>query len=205
MDLIRNKDLNPSWLSELQRNFPDMTIPDEGMKKLKSMLSGISLKKGEYLIRAGEIPQTIAFIVSGLFRAFYLTESGDEKTIVFRGKGKPLSAYSSFVKGQTAKFSIQALENSLLLSVSIGDFENLQAEDPLWRMFTGQYFMNLFIEKEQREREFLSDDAETRYKQFLRDYPGLENRIHHYHIASYLGITNVTLSRIRNRIGTSGK
>lgn len=200
MEKINKDDIQQKWLSEIQHAFLDLNIPDHELLKFSRMLSGLYIKKGEYLVREGETPEKLAFIVSGIFRAFYLTELGDEKTIVFRGKGKPLSAYSSFVNAQTAKFSIQALEDSVLLYLSIEDFEELLSENPLWKMYTGQYYMTLFIEKEKRERELLSDDAKTRYIRFLKDYPGLEDRINHYHIASYLGISNVTLSRIRNII-----
>jgi len=57
-----------------------------------------------------------------------------------------------------------------------------------------------FILKEQREAALLLDDAETRYRQFLSDYPGLDKRIAQYHIASYIGVTPVTLSRIRKKM-----
>lgn len=199
MELIKNTDLKTEWIEYIRESFSDMDIPENELLKFRKMLSGLSLEKGEHLVREGSIPQKIAFIVSGFFRAYYLTESGDEKTIVFRGKGKPLSAYSSFLKEEPAKFSIQALEKSLVLFIAINDFEALLSVDPSWKINTGQYYINLFIDKETRERELLSDDAETRYIRFLKDYPGLEDRINHYHIASYLGISNVTLSRIRNK------
>ena len=64
----------------------------------------------------------------------------------------------------------------------------------LGRLLTEQ----LYIKKEQREAEFLLDDAPTRYRNFQKQYPGLEDRLPQYHVASYLGITPVALSRIRN-------
>ena len=182
-------------------NISPMDIPVGEQVKFRAMLSGLSLERGEHLINEGDMPRKIAFVLSGIFRAYYLTESGDEKTIVFREKGRPLSAYSSYLTGDSAKFSIQALEKSLVLFITIEDFEKLLSGDSSWERIRGEYFTNLFIEKESRERELMSDDAETRYNQFLRDYPGLIDRINHYHIASYLGISNVTLSRIRHRKG----
>lgn len=197
MDIHKNMEIEQSWIDDLHRQFIDLHISDDEWDKFKNLLSVLHYKKEEYLVREGDIPEKLAFVVSGMFRAFYLTESGNEKTIVFRGKGKPLSAYSSFVKEQPAKFSIQALEESIVLYITIKDFEKLMDGNSFWKINMGNYYMKLFIEKEKRERELLSDDAETKYRKFLQDYPGLENRIKHYHIASYLGITNVTLSRIR--------
>ena len=201
MELIENARLNPAWVENIRKGFSDMNIPEGEIEKFRNMLKGLTVYTGEHLEREGDLPQKLAFVVSGIFRAYYLTEAGDEKTIVFRGVGKPLSAYSSFLKEEPAKFSIQALENSTVLYITIKDFERLLAGDSSWKINTGQYYMNLFIDKEKRERELLSDDAETRYLKFLKEYPGLINRINHYHIASYLGISNVSLSRIRSRQG----
>lgn len=191
--------MNSSWIEYLHSIFKDLNISDFEWEKIKSMLKPLHLSKNEYLVREGDKPDKLAFVISGLFRAFYLTEDGEEKTIVFRGKGKPLSAYSSFIENSNAKFSIQALEDSNLLYITIKEFEKLLSSNNFWQNITGKYYLNIFIEKEKRERELLSDDAETRYKNFLIDFPGLENRISHYLIASYLGISNVTLSRIRNK------
>jgi len=74
-----------------------------------------------------------------------------------------------------------------------------------WQEVAARYAEMLFAEKERREREFLSDDAATRYRTFLADSPDLESRLPQYFIASYLGITPVALSRIRGRAGTSSK
>ncbi len=188
------------WIDSLKKDFSLLNIPAEEWVKFESMLSPYELKKNEYLVREGDAADKVAFIISGIFRAFYLTESGDEKTIVFREKGKIISAYNSYIKNDYSKFSLQALEDSVLLYINIKNFEILLSGNSFWQINTGKYYMNIYAEKEKRERELLSDDAETKYKKFLSEYPGLENRINHYHIASYLGISNVTLSRIRRKL-----
>ena len=65
--------------------------------------------------------------------------------------------------------------------------------------------MNLYAEKERREKSLLTDNAETRYRIFLKEYPGFIDRFKHYHIASYLGISNVSLSRIRRKLNPNNK
>lgn len=191
-------EINKLWIKIIEDEFNHLNIPTIERGKFESKLFPLKLKKNEYLVREGDIPDKIAFVISGLFRAFYLTNKAEEKTIVFRGKGRVLSAYSSFVKDENSKFSIQALEDSIVLYISITDFEDLITGDNIWQIIIGNYYMNIYIEKEARERELLSNDAKTNYKKFLKDYPGLINRINHYHVASYLGISNVSLSRIRN-------
>lgn len=74
------------------------------------------------------------------------------------------------------------------------------AESSCWRDVTRKYVEDLFIEKEQRERELFSLDVTTRYLNFKKRYPDVEGRVSQYHIASYLGITPQALSRIRKRL-----
>lgn len=191
-------EIDELWLKVIKDELEHLNIPCIESEKFISKLIPLRIKKNEYLVREGDIPEKIAFVISGLFRAFYLTEKAEEKTIVFRGEGRVLSAYSSFVEDENSKFSIQALEDSIILYLTITDFEELISGDSIWQIITGKYYMNIYIEKEARERELLSNDAKTNYNNFLHDYPGLINRIKHYYVASYLGISNVSLSRIRN-------
>ena len=191
-------EIRKEWKSVIHSQLQEYGIPDVEWEKFESFLKVQELKSKEYLEMQGETPRQISIIIEGIFRAFYLTESGDEKTIVFRGPGKLLSTYSSFIDEKSSKFSIQALEDGIVLYVSIEDFRKLIHGNNFWQKIAGEYYTRLFIEKEKREQSLLSEDARTRYSNFLKDYPGLIDRINHYHIASYLGISNVTLSRIRN-------
>jgi len=158
------------------------------------------LKKGDFLEREGDIPDKVGFIAAGTCRYFCLSCSCDEKTIVFRGRGSFISAFTSHLENRRSKLSIQALEETILLYITIKDYETLLRYSDFWRYFAWKQGMEVIIEKETREIEILAHDAETKYKRFRKQFPGLENRINHYHIASYLGITNVTLSRIRKKI-----
>lgn len=178
----------------------NLGIPDFEEEKFKSKLTLLKLYKNEYLEREGEDPDKIGFIITGLFRAFYLTSNGDEKTIVFREQGDIVSAYSSYINNEACKFSIQALENSTLLYITIKDLEELMESNNCWRIITGEYYQKIYIEKEARERDLLSNNAKENYLIFLKEYPGLIDKINHYYIASYLGISYVTLSRIRKEL-----
>lgn len=174
-------------------------IPDEEWAWLTGQFRPLFLGKHASFIRSGETPDTMAFILSGIFRVFYLTEAGDERILVFREEGRILSAFSAFLNDEPSWYTIQALEDAHLLSIPLQTYRQMLRRHPCWQTVTAKYTEQLFLEKEEREREFLSADAETRYENFLRKYPTLENRVHQYHIASYLGITPVTLSRIRKK------
>ncbi|MCP4271690.1 MAG: Crp/Fnr family transcriptional regulator, partial [Gammaproteobacteria bacterium] len=86
-----------------------------------------------------------------------------------------------------------------LLICDLAPVVNLFDQHRCWEKLGRLLAEQLYIKKETREAEFLLDDAETRYLNFQTNYPGLEDRLTQYHVASYLGITPVMLSRIRRR------
>jgi CRP-like cAMP-binding protein len=155
------------------------------------------LSKGQYFIQAGEVPTTFGFLISGLCRLYYLDPSGTEWTKAFCLANSVVAAYSALLRGEPSRLFIQALEDSSLLVADYAVYQTLTMEHPCWQILNGKLAESLFIKKEQRESELLLDDAPTRYEKFLTEYPGLEARVKQYHIASYLGITPVSLSRIR--------
>lgn len=180
-------------------------ITPEDWERIAPRIYELDFKKGEFLEREGDIPDKVAFIVSGTCRYFCLSGSCDEKTIVFRGRGTFVSSFTSHLENKRSKLAIQAIEDTNLLYITIKDYEYLLQNSEFWRYFAWKQGMEVIIEKETREIEILAHDAETKYKRFRKQFPGLENRINHYHIASYLGISNVTLSRIRKRLSASGE
>lgn len=178
-------------------------IPAHEWEKLTGLLKSLHLDKNEYLIRQGDKPQRLAIIVSGIFRVFCITESGDDKTLAFRTKGMALAAYTPFLENRRTWFSIQALEAGELIYILLDDFKRLVQGHPCWEKATKEYFIGLYIEKEEREKSFLTEDAKTRYLRFKMKNPELEKQIHNFHIASYLGISPVSLSRIRGELKKS--
>jgi len=181
-------------------------IPDEEMDMIITKLRSKCIDKHDFFLRAGDSTSSLAFIYSGFFRVYCIDSSGNEKTLSFRRTGQFLSGYSPFLEKKEIWYSIQALEDSEVLytSASFDDYRRAEKGHPCWNELIKNYVTKLFIEKEQRERSLLLDDATTRYLRFLQDYPGYEERIPQYHIASYLGITAVSLSRIRAAIKKSG-
>lgn len=172
-------------------------IPDQELNKLGNRLHTQSLKKGNFFIRQGDERSRLALIHSGIFRVYCVDESGNEKTLAFRTTGQFLAAYSPFITKQKTWYSIQALTNSELLYFDFDDYTKLASSNACWNTLEKNYIVELFIEKEDRERSFLLEDATTRYIEFKKKYPEIEKTTSQYYIASYLGISPVSLSRIR--------
>lgn len=178
-------------------------MPADELAKLNYVFQKLTLNTGEFLVRAGEIPSRIAFVVSGLLRLYYVNSAGSEFTKSFCPENHFVTAYGALILQQPANFFIEAIEDSLLLVIDYSQYLQLCAGNSCWQEINHKLVEALFLKKEKREAELLLDDATTRYKKFLQDYPNLDQRVKQYHIASYLGISPVSLSRIRKNIQTN--
>jgi CRP-like cAMP-binding protein len=142
-------------------------------------------------------------VVSGLLRLYYIDANGNEFIKSFCVENEIVAAYSALLLHEPSRLFIQALEPSTLLVADFAEYQAVSAQHACWQMVNSRIAETLFIKKEKREAALLLDDAETRYRAFLAEYPQLEQRVKQHHIASYLGITPVSLSRIRARLRRS--
>lgn len=175
-------------------------LPDEQEEEIIKISFFKHIKKGEHFVRAGEIPNRIAFNMQGLFRYYYVDKKGNNFTKGFITEGGTVTAYSSMIQNRESYFSIEAMEDSTVASIQFDDWKKLLNKHECWKSFLIYYLEIGYCKKENREREFLLLDAEERYKEFLKNYPTLDKRIKQHYIASYLGITPVALSRIRKKM-----
>ena len=175
-------------------------LPENRVEELLSIGTEKSILATEYFIEAGEKPQKIAFIFKGLFRYVYWNDKGGEFTKAILPENNFISSYSAMVLGKPSYFSIEALENSKVLEIVWSDFNQLKDGDIFWLQFLMKFIEKGYIIKEKRERDLLLLDAETRYRNFLTEFPGMDQRVKQGIIASYLGIQPETLSRIRKKI-----
>ncbi len=175
-------------------------LPENHLDELTSIVREKRLKVSEHFIKAGEVPFKIAFISSGLFRYVYTSESGVEFTKAIIPESNFISSYSAMILNRQSYFSIEALEDSCIFEFHWDAFKELMDRDIFWVKFLLKFVEKGYIIKEKRERDLLLLDAETRYKNFLLEFPGIDQRIKQGVIASYLGIKPETLSRIRRKI-----
>lgn len=175
-------------------------IPREEARAFFKVKKRLFLEKGSYFLRAGEVPYRIGYNVSGLLRLFYVSASGTEINKHFCIEKSLAVNFDAFLRREKSKLYIQALEDTKLLVIDHDAYQYLLTRHPCWQRI-GQKLSEMLVRVSQkRESELLLMDAKERYVQFVRDNPNLVNRISQYHIASYLGITPESLSRVRASI-----
>lgn len=154
-----------------------------------------------HVFRAGESVDELYFITSGLARYYYLNSTGKEFNKSFSTTGQVLSSISSLVTAAPSPFFVQALTACDCLSITYQDLLALAEAHRDWNRLCMRLLEILAIKKEHREADLLLLSAEQRYARFLRDHAHIIDALPNYHIASYLGITEQALSRIRRRLG----
>lgn len=157
------------------------------------------LQRGEYLLRAGEQASEAAIVVRGLVREHFVMPDGTERTKAFVLAGQPTGSLADLLSGAPSRAYIVAEEPTRLLCVSFAESLALAERSPGWRNYGVQLMQRILLVKAEREYELLGMNAQARYELFTARYPGLEAQVAARHIASYLGITPVHLSRLRRR------
>ncbi len=172
-------------------------LPSGGRERLASLLSVRNLPKGDYFVRAGEIPEQVGYMIKGWLRYFYIDGEGREFVRYFCNGGNFVSSQSALIEGESSAFSIQAIEDAELVVFAYKDWLSLLETHAAWGIIHKTILDQVLVRAEQRERSLILDDAATRYRLFLEEFPDAEEHVKQYDIASYLGISPVSLSRIR--------
>jgi CRP-like cAMP-binding protein len=186
-------------LIKIFENIYGFTVPEDIAKVIDSCFHEMNVKKNEVLIHIGTRQTKIFFVVSGLLRTYYLDAEGNDKTRFFLTEGTMCGAEGLLVD-DCATACTEALEDCVLLYISYADFKNMLAS---YSMFKEMWiiFLEMSLKyKIKRENSLLMKSAAERYIDFKKDNPNLEKRVNQKYIASYLGITPVSLSRIRRII-----
>jgi CRP-like cAMP-binding protein len=162
-----------------------------------ALFSETRLKKNDYFAKEGEFSVKLAFVSSGVMRAFFRNGSGSEYNKTFFTASNFVAAYSSLTTKQRNLINIQCLTDCTLFVADFRQITSLYERYPKFESLARLIAEYKFAIKEKREIELVTIAAAERYEIFKKEHPDLENLINQYHIASYLGITPTQLSRIR--------
>ncbi len=156
------------------------------------------LKKKEFLLQEGEICRFSAFVVSGCLRSYRLDDLGNEHTFKFVIENWWVVDNESYSNGTPAQFNIQALEDSELMIVTKESFYFILEQIPHMKILVDRLQSNSFNASQKRIYKQISASPEARYQAFLETYPDIFNRVPLHMLASYLGMSRETLTRIRS-------
>lgn len=182
--------------------FKETTFTEEESELLYSKLKKITLKKGVFLLKADEEVNDIYYIHTGCLRTYFKDAAGKDHTLQFAIKDWWTSDYIAlYGRGPSKSVSyIECLKASTLYKLSKKDFDILCKEKPKVGQFYIKKLEFAFAAFQRRILENLTLSAKERYLNFVAAYPNIEQNVKNYHIASYLGITTESLSRIRKEI-----
>lgn len=174
-------------------------IDDESFDFALKYLQIEKIAKGGFLVKEGAVCNKIAFIYKGIFRIYNLKD-GNEINTCFCKENSISSSFNSFINQTPANESIQSLENSVVVTLSSSDLEKLQLERTTW-----QTIRLLLTEKEclrlsDRAVSLSFESAIEKYENILKYQPEIIQRVSIQHIASYIGVSRETLSRVRAKI-----
>ncbi len=176
-------------------------LEKEQVKWILEHFQDENLKKNQFCLEAGNRSSRIRFLESGILCSFIYNKEGEEVVKHFVEPGQFFTDIDSYEKGIPTKLNIQAVVNSRVFSISKTDNEKINKELPQWGYLLKQFAaeaLNLMI----RNRNFLQfGSAVEQYQHFLKHHPNLAQNVPLKYIASYLGITQSSLSRIRRERG----
>ena len=173
---------------------------DEAWEDLHILFKPAELKKGAFLVQEGERSDTVAFVLEGALRAYYIDKNGTFYNKTFFIENSFAASLASILQGIPSYLYFDALIDSKILKASYNKIIDLFDLHPCIESFIRKIIeYEWVIKKERRELRLVLNNATERYAYFQEEYPGLENKIPQYHIASHLGITPIQLSRIRAR------
>lgn len=175
-------------------------LTDEEFNLVKKFFTPKTFIKGEFLLQKGEICIYSIFVLSGCLRMYSIDMKGNEHIIQFAVEDWWIGDLESFLGDSPSDFFIDALQDSKVLLITKDAREKMLNAVPKMERFYRLLQEAHFITLKRRINESLSLSAEERYLNLLKSFPALFNRIPQSHIASYLGITPQSLSRIRKEL-----
>lgn len=175
-------------------------LTEEEQQYFVSILKVKKLRKRQYLLQEGTVSNNQYFVNSGCLRLINIDQKGAEHVVQFAIEDWWINDMYSFLTQQPARYTIDALEETEVIYIEQKKWETLFERVPKFERFFRMLLQNAFIVNQERIIAAMSSTAEERYLHFLQRYPQFEQRIPQHQIASFLGITPESLSRIRKQL-----
>jgi CRP-like cAMP-binding protein len=184
----------------LQNVARHIQLTEEEQAYFTSLLQVKRLRKKQYLLQEGDVARYEYFVNKGCLRTYYIDPKGIEHVVQFAIEEWWIGDMYSFLTQKPARVAIDALEDSEVLIIDKESWEELFVRVPKFERFFRHLLQNAFIANQERIINAMSQTAEERYLNFMERYPQFEQRIPQNQIASFLGITPESLSRVRKHL-----
>ena len=172
----------------------------EEQETIKTYLTPKKLRKKQYLLQEGDVCKYIAFVEKGALKSYVIDEAGTERITQFALEGWTISDLYSFLTGEPATYHIDAIEDAELVLISKAAHEELLQQVPKYETYIRLQITGAYIALQRRLTSIISLPIEERYKNLTTLYPTIVQRVPQHMIASYMGLTPETLSRVRGRV-----
>jgi CRP-like cAMP-binding protein len=166
---------------------------------IESLFRYKKFRKRQYIIQEGDMVRNETFIIKGVTRTYEVNEKGQEHIVQFGMDDWWVGDLYSFLTETPGKYNIDCLEDTEVFQISKANLELLYQKVPGMERHFRLLIQNAFIATTRRLSATLTKTALERYEDFIKGYPQIEQRVSNQQIASYLGITPQSLSRIRSQ------
>jgi len=181
------------------------SLTDNEIEQFRAKTITKKLRKRQYLLQEGDICHYNSFVAKGCMRLYRVGDNGAEHILRFAVENWWIADYESYNSGEPAKNNVDALEDSELILIRKSDLDDFVKTIPNFQRFKERLDARSYDASQNRILSNISDTAEKRYENFIKKYPDFFNRVPLHMIASYLGLTRETLSRIRSNYAKQEK
>ncbi len=179
-----------------------ISINEDELNYCKTLFLPKKLRKRQFLLQEGDECKYQAFVEKGMLRSYRIDEKGSEHILQFAFEGWWAADLSSYLTGEPSLFTIEAMEDSQLLLLSKHSWDTLMQHIPKFEHYFRIIIQNHLIATQKRVIQSHTETAEEMYLKFIQTYPGCIQRIPQHMIASYIGISRETLSRLRKHLAS---
>jgi CRP-like cAMP-binding protein len=178
------------------------TVPlsQEERDLIQGYLTVKKIRKRQYLLQEGDVCKIVAFVEKGAMRLYRVNEDGSEHIVHFSLDGSFMTDLYSFLTNEPSIYNIDAIEDSELVLITKSASDELRKLSLKYQEFIFQATSEAYIQLQRWITSTISLNLEERYKELTSQYPDIVQRIPQHMIASYMGLTPETLSRVRKRI-----
>ncbi|WP_374016710.1 Crp/Fnr family transcriptional regulator [Paenibacillus thiaminolyticus] len=162
-------------------------------------------KKGTVLLRQGDVPTTCYFVLKGCVRQYSINEAGKEVTSNFYTEEQAISIFNSYKQDKSSEYTLTCLEDSVLVVGDLAVEKDMYNKYGQLESMTRMMIEEKFGQVQDEYAAFIASTPEERFKSLLRQRPHLIDRVPQHQLASYLGITPESLSRIKKRVHQGNK